>query len=903
MVKTYDVLTTNPPYMGGKYMNPILTNFIKDNYKETKSDLFSAFMECSREHVNKNGQLGFITPYVWMFLSTYEQLRREIINSSSISSLIQLEYNAFPEACVPVCTFTIRNYNTDIKGEYIKLSEFRGSEKQEEYTLKAVKDNKVKYRYSVSSNTFTYIPGTPISYWTTHKVKELFKKQERLDKISPPRVGMMTGNNDLFLREWFEVDINNIDFNIDNIDDIYLSRCKWFLHNKGGEFRKWYGNNRYILNFKNKGEEILKLNRKWYGNNRYILNFKNKGEEILKLNPKLSFSNNQYYFKESITWSEINSTYFGVRYIPKGFTFNIKGPSIFPKKDIEMYLLALLNTSVCDSILKSVNQTISINAGDVAKLPIIITENERMKRYIEDISFKSVQISKYDWDSFENSWEFDKHPIIKFRDSNNTIEYSFAKWYECTNKNFNSLKSNEEELNKIFIDIYGLEDEIPPEVEDKDITIRLADRERDIKSFISYAVGCMLGRYSLDQEGLVYAGGEVEDKDITIRLADRERDIKSFISYAVGCMLGRYSLDQEGLVYAGGEFDSSKYTTFNRERDIKSFISYAVGCMLGRYSLDQEGLVYAGGEFDSSKYTTFKADEDNIIPILDESYLEDDIVSRFIEFVKVTFGEETLKENLEYIANTLDEKTGKLNPKDTIRKYFLTEFYKDHIQTCRYSLDQEGLVYAGGEFDSSKYTTFKADKDNIIPILDENYFEDDIVSRFIEFVKVTFGEETLKENLEYIASTLDEKSGKSNPKDTIRKYFLNEFYKDHVQTYKKRPIYWLVTSGKEKAFNALIYMHRYDKNTLSRIRTDYVHPLQNKLEVTKARYEEDLSFATKASEKKPINNKTKNIDKQIDELKKFEETLHDFADKQIEIDLDDGVLHNYAIFKGLLGKI
>ena len=373
--------------------------------------------------------------------------------------------------------------------------------------------------------------------------------------------------------------------------------------------------------------------------------------------------------------------------------------------------MAFYLSKVAQYFLEAMNPTINMHPGYLSNLPYIeVIENYKL--IINKLARENINIAQREWNFYESSWNFDKHMLVKFKTNN--IENTFNSWSKFIESEFQKLKFNEEEINKIFIDIYGLQNELTPQVEDKDITIRLADRERDIKSFISYAVGCMLGRYSLDIEG----------------------------------------------------------------------------------------LVYAGGEFDSSKYTTFKADEDNIIPIL----------------------------------------------------------------------------------------------------LDESYFDDDIVSRFIEFVKVTFSEETLNENLDYIADTLGKKSGESS-KDTIRRYFLNEFYKDHVQTYKKRPIYWLVTSGKEKAFNALIYMHRYDKNTLSRIRTAYVHPLQNKLEVTKARYEEDLSFATKASEKKPINNKIKNIDKQIDELKKFEETLHDFADKQIEIDLDNGVVHNYAMFKELLGKI
>lgn len=694
MVNIYDILVTNPPYIGNKYLNPLLNKFISENYNDVKSDIFSAFMMYSHNKVTLNGHLGFMTPFVWMFIQSYEKLRNYIIDNKTISSLVQLEYSAFEEATVPICTFTIRNYKSDLEGEYIRLSEFIGAENQEIKTKEAI-SNKVNYRFRSKMNKFKNIPNKQIAYWISEKYVDIFKHSISLNEVSSPKQGMATADNNRFLRLWNEVEINNVGFGYKNRQEALNSNCKWFPYNKGGLFRKWYGNNEYIVNWQNDGYEIK--------------NFKDKNGNV-KSRPQ----NQDYFFRKGITWTMISSSNFGVRYSTDGFIFDARGSTIFLDKEENIDLvLGYLCSKVAYEILKFMSPTISFEVGTIAIMPIKEIKDEILKYNIKNIVNNNIEISKNDWDNFEISWDFRINPIIKYKNNNNKIKLAFDNWNEYTISSFNKLKSNEEELNKIFIDIYGLEDELTPEVEDKDITIRLADRERDIKSFISYAVGCMLGRYSLDVEG---------------------------------------------------------------------------------------------------------------------------------------------------------------------------------------------LVYAGEEFDSSKYTTFKVDEDNIIPILDENYFEDDIVNRFIEFVKVTFSEETLNENLDYIAETLGKKSGESS-KDTIRRYFLNEFYKDHVQTYKKRPIYWLVTSGKQKAFNALIYMHRYDKNTLSRIRTDYVHPLQNKLEVTKARYEEDLSFATKASEKKAINKKIEKIDKQIDELKKFEETLHDFADKQIEIDLDDGVVHNYAMFKGLLAKI
>ncbi|MFD3156697.1 BREX-1 system adenine-specific DNA-methyltransferase PglX [Haloimpatiens sp. FM7330] len=695
MSNIYDILVTNPPYMGIKYMNPILTNFIKSNYKETKSDLFSAFVDYCMKKVKNNGHLGFLTPFVWMFISSYENLRRYIVKNKNISSLIQLEYNAFPEACVPVCTFTIRNYNIDLSGEYIKLSDFTGSENQSIKTLEAIKNSQIKYRYTAFSKQFNKVSGTPIAYWVSDKVHKVFECFNKLSNIAEPKVGLQTGDNDKFLRYWNEVNYNKIGLNFCCSDEIEKSKLKWFPYNKGGEFRKWYGNNAYIVNWEKDGIEIK--------------NFKDSNDK-LRSRPQ----NTKFYFRQGITWSFISSTNFGVRYSPNGFIFDVAGSSVFPKDEDIYYLTGYLNSKLTFQFLKTQNPTMNFQVGNISNLPVIITDDNNLRNKIDELVKISISISKKDWDFFEISWGFKKHPILTYKiNNNNKVEETFNNWYQFAEKQFRKLKENEEELNKIFIDIYGLQDEMTPEVEEKDVTIRRADRERDIKSFISYAVGCMLGRYSLDQEG----------------------------------------------------------------------------------------LVYAGGEFESSKYKTFKADEDNIIPILSDSYFEDDIVAKFVEFVKVTFGEETLSENLNFIAEILGK------------------------------------------------------KDN------------------------------------------------ETAKDTIRRYFLKDFFKDHVQTYKKRPIYWLFTSGRQKAFNCLIYMHRYDKTTLSRIRTDYLHELQDRLDTERKSLVDVIDGDYSTKEKRDAKKKLTAIDKQIDELKKYDEVLHHMADSQIEMDLDDGVKVNYEKFKSLLSKI
>ncbi|MBN6185687.1 BREX-1 system adenine-specific DNA-methyltransferase PglX [Aneurinibacillus sp. BA2021] len=696
--RVYDVLVTNPPYMGSKYMNSILTDYIKDNYPETKSDTFSAFMDFCMNKVKSKGHLGLLTPFVWMFISSYEKLRKYIVLNKNISSLIQLEYNAFPEACVPVCGFTLRNYNGNLDGEFISLSNFTGSENQPVKALEAIRNSNVDYRFKANSNDFALIPDCNIAYWTSKKMLKLFNKLSKIGDLAYLQPGLQTSNNDMFLRRWYEVVNSKFLVDAKSNAEAKESGVKWFPYNKGGNIRKWYGNREYVVN--------------WLDDGREIKDYVNKKYPYLKGNIDYVVKDRGYYFKESITWSFISSSNFSCRYTPYGSLFDVAGSSLFPTENI-YYFIGFLNSKIAFETLKCFNPTMNFQVGDVSNLPLLITEDVEKRNRIDLLSQENVGISKLDWDSYETSWDFQMHPLLTHKKGQTTIEEAFNNWSSFADEQFYRLKSNEEELNKLFIEIYGLQDEMTPEVKEENVTIRKANKEREIKSFISYAVGCMLGRYSLDKEG---------------------------------------------------------------------------------------------------------------------------------------------------------------------------------------------LVFAGGKFDSEVYKTFKADKDNILPILSGAYFEDDIVSRFVEFVKVTFGEATLQENLEFIADTLGKKSGET-AKETIRRYFVNDFFKDHVQVYKKRPIYWMFTSGRQKAFNCLIYMHRYDKSTLSRIRTDYLHELQNRLFAERKGL---ISIIEGDSTVKEISNakkELKTLDKKIEELKAYDELLHHLADKQIEIDLDDGVATNYEMFKGLLAKI
>ena len=686
LAQKYDAVVTNPPYMGGRNMNDKLNSFVKENYSEYKSDFFSAFVIHSSEMTKKNGFCGFFTPYVWMFIQSYEQMRKYLYNYATIETLIQFEYSAFEEATVPVCTFAFRNHRLEKKGNYLRLVDFRGGmEVQRLKTLEAIKNHKCGFYYEQSTDDFSKIPGSPVAYWVSNNFMQMFDKGIRLGEIADSKQGMATADNNRFLREWYEIEYSSIYFYAKNLEDAKISGYKWFPYNKGGEFRKWYGNNDYVVNWGNDGYEI-----------KHFVDEKGK----LRSRPQ----NLTYMCKSSVSWSDITSEANAFRYKPEGHFFDITGMSFFSEKD-KLYLLALCNTKVVAKILEIIAPTMHCQCGDVANIPVI--KGNMHRNHIDEIAQKNIEISCKDWDSFEVSWDFQRHPLLR---KVSTIAEAFNQWQAECDDRFNHLKSNEEELNRIFIDIYGLQDELTPEVEDKDVTVRKADLGRDIRSFISYAVGCMFGRYSLDVDG---------------------------------------------------------------------------------------------------------------------------------------------------------------------------------------------LAYAGGEWEASKYASFAADKDNIIPICDDEYFEDDIVGLFVKFVKTVYGVDTLDENLKFIADAL---GGKGQPKDVIRNYFLSDFYSDHCKIYQKRPIYWLFDSGKKNGFKALIYMHRYQPDTIALIRTDYVHEQQARYRTAIADLEQRIANAS-TGERVKLNKKLTTLQAQDTEIRAYEEKIHHLADQMISIDLDDGVKKNYAIFQDVLAKI
>ena len=478
--KKYSIVVTNPPYMNNSVMSLNLKNYIQEHYKSVKSDLFSSFIIRNSLYGDENSYLGFMTPYVWMFISSYEELRKYIIEERDISSLIQFEYSALEEATVPICSFVLNNKNTDRLGVYFRLTDFTGGMKvQEKKYLEILNDNLSSYKYHKNAKDFLSIPGSPIAYWISGNFIKCFENKQ-LSDYGVACVGLQTSDNKRFLREWYEVDINKIGFNIPSIKEAIDSKKKWFPYNKGGEFRKWYGNNDYVVNWEDDGYEI-----------------KNVKDENGKLRSRPQ--NTDYYFNKSITWSLISSSNIAFRSKPFGHIFDVAGMSCFPKdEDYYYYLLGFNNTKIVRHIMKFIAPTLNFQVGDIAKIPIIF--NDKYKEKINSLVEENISESKEDWDSFETSWDFIKHPLLKYKHLNpqmiqneekndflleNTLEEAFNNWQRVSEARFEKVKSNEEELNKIFIDIYGLQEELTPEIEYRDITIKVADKEREIKSLIS----------------------------------------------------------------------------------------------------------------------------------------------------------------------------------------------------------------------------------------------------------------------------------------------------------------------------------------------------------------------------------------------------------------------------------
>ena len=581
IAQKYDVVVTNPPYMGLNGGNSKINDYVKKNYPDSKSDLYAVFIEKCNHMTKKNSLTAMITQHSWMFLSSFEKLRSNMLQVDTIN-MAHLGARAFEEIAGEVVQTTtwiqrksnIKNY----KSAYARLVDFNSQQAKEKGFLSH--DN----IYDACKENFKKIPGSPVAYWVSDNIMNVYSKSMLLGEIAAPRKGNSTSDNNRFLRIWFEVSNEKMNLHATEIIRKDSMTKRWYPYNKGGGYRKWYGFNEYLVD--------------WYDDAAAIRNIKTS-----------VIANYQYFMKPGLTWSTVSSNNFSIRWFDEGYIFDNGGCCIFELGNRRAYLLALLNSSVFKYIFGQLNPTLNFQSGEVAKYPVLLEENER----IDELAITNVNLSKYDWDSFETSWDFTYHPLVL---STTTIAETYSKWETTCTARFNMLKANEEELNRIFIEVYSLQDELMPKVEDKDVTVRRADLQRDVKTFVSYAVGCMFGRYSLD-----------------------------------------------------------------------------VG-----------GLSYAGGDWDDSKYSTFIPDNDNCIMIADEEYFEDDIVGRFVEFVKCVYGAENLEENLDFIAKALGNKEN--TSREIIRNYFLNDFFKDHCST--YSVTGSGKRPIYWLYDSGKQNGFKA---------------------------------------------------------------------------------------------------------------------------------------------------------------------------------------------------
>ena len=720
MAQKYGVVVTNPPYMSASGMIADLSDYVKKNYPDSKSDLFAVFIEKCNQMVKKNGYQAMITQHSWMFLSSFEKLRTKLL-AVDIISMAHLGARAFEEIggeVVQTTTFVIQKSSVKkYAGSYFRLIAPVTQQGKEDMFLAG--DN----QFVARQDDYRQIPGSPVAYWISESMRNCYVEGSPFP--GETKKGVLTGNDALFVRFWHEVNFSKIGFSCSSHADMVRSNKKWFPKTGGGTYRKWYGNIEDIVNLENDGATIKATV------------------------PNYRLRDPIYYMREAITWTEVAGGHFSCRYVPSGVLFGNGGPVCFFQKNLH-YTLGLLNSKVANSFLQAIAPTLNFGPEQINRVPFLLDKECEVGNLVRS----NITISKSDWDSFETSWNFIQHPLTEYKHSvskvNATdswyIKNAFDAWeYQCQLR-FDALKSNEEELNRIFIDIYGLQDELTSEVENKDVTVRKADLGRDIRSLISYAVGCMFGRYSLDKPGLVFAG---------------------------------YS------------------------------------------KIEQTTKTLDGDDPELEKFAKQNADG------------------------SVSYG----------------------------------SYYH--------------------EVNQDNYKSFPIDTDNIIPICDDEYFDDDITGRFVKWVETVYGKDTLEENLKFVADAL---GGKGPPREVIRSYFLNDFYADHLKTYQKRPIYWLFDSGKKNGFKALCYMHRYQSDLLARMRTDYVHEQQERYRTQLTHLADAIEHAG-AAERVKLTKQQKKLQEQALEIQKYEEKIHHLADQNIQIDLDDGVKHNYELFADVLAKI
>lgn len=750
----YQVVVTNPPYMG-KGMSDQLSKYLQDFYQDVKSDLFSAFVKrCSGLGIEA-AFIGIMSPNVWMYIASYEKLRKWMTTERTLTSLVELPLSGFTGATVQICAYNFMNLiNSSLKGSFVRLIGFKGADvEMSDYTQKAVANPDCGYFYRISSSEFKKIPGAPIAYWVSDKVRDIFSNSKPLAELASPKQGLATADNDRFLRQWFEASHDRIGFGMKNREEARQSGKKWFPYNKGGEFRKWYGNQEFVVNWENDGEEI-----------RNFIDDKGK----LRSRPQ----NTDFYFRESVGWTLLSSSYFGVRYNPYGSIFDVNGMSCFT--DTPLTVLGLMISNMCTEFLRVINPTLAFQVGDIQKIPFLDSLSSLPTNQIAD----TIRLGVKDWDSFETSWDFQQSPMLDVRGEGLGLRECYAKLREQWTEMTLDMQELEEENNRIFIEAYGLQDELTPEVPLKEITL----------SCNPYY------RYGVDAEGLGVSELGVREQDGSNSKALIKPSSTLNQALTINAKLRLDEHLTEAMKQGGREFTIRKDLEDRLLADtIKELISYAVGCMFGRYSLEKPGLILANQDDSFEDYL-------NLIP----------------------------------------------NP------------------------------------------SFLPDKDNVIPILDGEWFIDDIANRFTEFLKVAFGAEKYSENISFI----EEAIGKP-----LRTYFLKDFYNDHVKRYKKRPIYWLFSSP-NGSFSALIYMHRYTPDTASIILNGYLREYIHKLRAKVSQLEHQLNAGDQNERDKMLTRKDiERLKEVISELELWDaKVLLPLAEKRIEIDLDDGVKVNYGKF-------
>jgi len=714
----YDAVVANPPYMGARSFTPRLKVWIAENYRGFEKDLFSAFIVRMLRLTSTTGHSAVMTSFVWMFISSFEELRQKIISNHTISSLVQLHYDAFVDAKAHVCTFVLKNrHDNGFSSSFIRLADFPGVDTQAPRTLDAIRNRECGWFFEASQDQSKGIPGCPIAYWASKKLRQSFSDGLSLRELADPKKGLATTDNDRFIRLWFEVSHARLGVGCKDRDEATRSGCRWFPLNKGGRFKKWYGNREHTIDWANDGAELKNAVIERYGGGSYTKEIRSEDK----------------YFKDGITWSALTSSASSFRLTDYGALFDSAGSTMIPRERIFL-LLGLLNTPIVKTILSMINPTLNFGAGSVGNIPVILpTADASASERVEKI----VRCASLDWDTYERSWNFQSHPLrATFSGSAPPppLRSSYIAWLSQIRGTIAEMKRLEEENNRLFIDAYGLADELTPDVPIEQITL-------------------------------------------TVNPAYR---------------------------YGGNLTEEEQWTRF-RQDTMEELVSYAIGCMMGRYSLDAPGLIYAN---------------------------------------------------------------------------------------------------SGGEgFDPSRYPTFPADDDGIVPLTDTEWFDDDATNRFRDFVSVVWGAEHLDENLVFVATNLGPKKGESSL-ETIRRWLCDKFFKDHhLKRYKKRPIYWLFSSGKQKAFQCLVYLHRYNEGTLARMRSEYVIPLLGKIAARIEKVQGDIPAATSTAHSKRLTKELAKLNKQQIELLTFDEKLRHYADRRISLDLDDGVKVNYGKFGDLLAEV